>query len=367
MSGDSKLEKGPGSLTPGNLYAVAHEIINPLTVVAARAEGLAAMVLPGNASLLAGKLARQARYCRTVSRALLGREDDAGGRIGPLRLGPVLEEAVSLADGLRLSGQEIAREWPDDLWARGAPALLECVFYNLIRNALQAGGGECRVTVRARAAGESACVEVIDDGPGLPADVRSEVFERGPAATAPQRGLGMGLWLARHLAGFSGGKLKLARSGPEGCAFKILLPLAEGPPIPSARSATPLAAKEELSGLRVLVVEDDPEVAALLGEGLVMLGHRPELAADSGAALRNLESVPFDAVTIDLKLGAASGLDLYREMLARWEKLARRVVFCSALPLPRAGGPYPGDDPLVLRKPFSMSELAEAVQAAARR
>lgn len=361
-------EKGPGSLTPGNLYAVAHEIIDPLTVVVARAEALAAMVLPGDASLLAGKLARQARYCRTVSRVLLGREGDAGGRIGALRLGGVLEEAVSLAEGLRLSGQEIARDWPEDLWARGAPALLECVFYNLIRNALQAGGTECRVTVRARATGESACVEVIDDGPGLPAEVRREVFERGPpAAAAPQRGLGMGLWLARHLAGFSGTELELARSGPEGTTFKILLPLADRQRVPSAESAAPEAVEPKLRGLRVLVVEDDPEVAALLGEALSMFGHRPELAGDAAAALRNLEGAPFDAVTIDLKLGAASGLDLYREMLARWEDLARRVVFCSALPLPQAGGLCPGEDPLVLRKPFSMAELAEAVEAAARR
>ncbi|MHC4915855.1 MAG: sensor histidine kinase [Planctomycetota bacterium] len=355
-----------------SLLAVAHEMLDPLTAAAASAELLAARDLPGDAAPLAGRIARGARYCQLTARALLGRNLSEGTTPRPVRLCTLLDSVRELSTDVAATGQRVEDRCPPELFASADPALLECALLNLVRNALRARSLGCRVVLTARPAGDAVHVDVADNGPGLPSEVTDRLFElAGPSSRGRGAG-GLGLWLAATLVRASGGKLSLLRSGPEGCAFRAALPSLPGPaagPAPGrdAREAPAGVRGGKGNRLRVLVVEDDREVADVIREVLSTFGHTSERASNIGQSMDRLERQAFDAVTLDVGLGTESGLDLYGSILRRWPDLARRVVLCSAAPADLARRRFPGQAPLLLRKPFETAELVDAVGRAAGR
>ena len=112
------------------------------------------------------------------------------------------------------------------------------VISNLVLNAFQAGASKVSVTAEADA--ETASIEIADNGPGLPAKVREHLFQPFQGSTRVG-GTGLGLAIARDLMRGHGGDVELARTGPDGTAFVLLLPVEEkrersrlGRPAPAA-------------------------------------------------------------------------------------------------------------------------------------
>jgi signal transduction histidine kinase len=104
--------------------------------------------------------------------------------------------------------------------------LLERAFENLVRNACEAAGPGGRVAVSLSREGETRLVEIRDDGPGLPADVRSRLR---PFFSTKAGGLGLGLAIALKIVQLHGGSLELGDAAPRGLAVRVWLP-AIGPP-----------------------------------------------------------------------------------------------------------------------------------------
>jgi len=132
-------------------------------------------------------------------------------------------------------------------WRNLVPSALEVdadreqlfrVLFNLVRNAAEAiaGGGKAapgaitgEVAVHASFDGGQVTIDVIDTGPGLSERARDHLFEAFTGA-ARSGGTGLGLIIARDLVRNHGGQLSLARSGPEGTCFRIVLPSRQSPP-----------------------------------------------------------------------------------------------------------------------------------------
>lgn len=105
------------------------------------------------------------------------------------------------------------------------PAALQQVLGHLIENAVKYSPPNSRVTVRAIAEGESALLEVSDEGPGVPDDVDLFApFQRGDVHDAP--GVGLGLYLVRNLVRSMGGEVRARRDDGGGSTFVVSLPLA---------------------------------------------------------------------------------------------------------------------------------------------
>jgi signal transduction histidine kinase len=247
------------------------------------------------------------------------------------------------------------------------PAQLELALLNLIFNARDAmpQGGSITLRARPAAAGDTAALgqggyvslQVIDDGPGMDAQTRARAFE--PYFTTKPVGRGSGLGLAQVLAFTrqSGGDAQLRSAPGEGTCVTLLLPQATGSAAPAAASAPEPAAPAR--PLHILMVEDDVLVASVVQPALESHGHQVTLCRSADDAVRVLSAgAAFDVLFTDVVMpGSMSGLDLVA-WCAR-ECPALPAVVATGYTAQRAEG-----DARVLRKPYAMATLLQALQQA---
>ena len=116
----------------------------------------------------------------------------------------------------------------DTLTVRGDPARLRQCIENLVVNAIQKSPQDTVVDVQVfgqtREDGEWAIVEVIDQGPGVPDDLRTRIFDRFATGTVREGGLGLGLYLAKQIAVIHGGDLTVDGAPGRGARFVLALP-----------------------------------------------------------------------------------------------------------------------------------------------
>jgi len=203
------------------------------------------------------------------------------------------------------------------------PTRLQQVFWNLLRNAIKfTAQGGC-VGIRCYPAGDSVVVEVADSGEGIEPEALSRIFnpleQAERSITRQFGGLGLGLTISRALVDLHGGRLEAHSAGRgKGSTFRVHLPLAAGaPPVERRR---PAAARATTS-LRILLVEDHGDTAAMMRLLLSSDGHDVEHAGDVASALALAGVHTFDLLLSDLGLPDASGLELMRELRQRGLRL----------------------------------------------
>lgn len=158
-----------------------------------------------------------------------------------LALDEVLDAVERSAAALLGPGQQLTVARPrQPVRLAGNREALAGALLNLVANALQAAGELARVRLEARIAGQGLQLRVRDNGPGLDDSLRQRVFE--PFFTTRPSGTGLGLAVARSVAGDHDGSLEVESSGPGGTTFLLELPLAGQPPalrLPARPAASP--------------------------------------------------------------------------------------------------------------------------------
>ncbi|MGH8086030.1 MAG: sensor histidine kinase [Lysobacter sp.] len=148
-------------------------------------------------------------------------------RISPFPLRSLCERVQRLMD------DALALDIEDGLWLRAEMDQTEQVLINLVRNALEAGG-TAPVRLRARAEGGQCCIQIIDDGAGLPSS--DSLFV--PFFTTKPGGSGIGLVLSRQIIEAQGGTLVLKPgAGGRGAVAEAILPLHDPAQAPHAAAA----------------------------------------------------------------------------------------------------------------------------------
>jgi len=189
------------------------------------------------------------------------------------------------------------------------------VLTNLLSNAVKFSPEGGTVEVAAEQRGPSVWVRVTDHGPGIPAEFRGRIFQRFAQAdasdTRQKGGTGLGLAITKELIERMGGRIDFESVEGEGTTFYIELPLWQ-----AQAGATPAADQPALpaDAPRVLVVEDEPEIANLLALMLSRAGYAVDIAGTASAALTALQSAPYDLMTLDLMLPETSGLEVIRQV-----------------------------------------------------
>ena len=146
-------------------------------------------------------------------------------RPGPLRPTDIAALLITLVDHAGDLGHACSYRGPDHAEAPGHPPALRRAFWNLIDNAVKYGG-TARVALSVTPGG--VCMEIADDGPGIPADRMEEAlapFRRlDPARGGAQRGVGLGLTIARDVVVGHGGTLVLRNVEAGGLVVEVTLP-----------------------------------------------------------------------------------------------------------------------------------------------
>jgi two-component system NtrC family sensor kinase len=157
-----------------------------------------------------------------------------------------------------------------------------------------------------------------------------------------------------------GGPLQL-RPPAEGACFRLSLPISgEAEP---ATQPMPLEAAEAAPQARVLVVDDEPEIAELLRAYLEADGYEVATAESGAVALALLAEARFDAIVSDLRMPDTDGAALWREVKLQHPPLARRMLFVTGDTLsPGARGFLAETGCPWLDKPFTKAELLERLQ-----
>jgi signal transduction histidine kinase/ActR/RegA family two-component response regulator len=206
----------------------------------------------------------------------------------------------------------------------GDPSRLQQIVWNLLSNAIKFTPKGGRIEVRLTRAGDEATLIVSDNGRGIRADLLPHVFERfrqgDGTLTRHSGGLGLGLSIVRHLVEAHGGTVRAESPGADqGATFTVKLPIAKpsaqtasSPAVDANRSDTPV-----LSGVRVLVVDDEPDAREILAEVLSQAGAEVKTAAEPAEALNVLSDFMPDVLVSDLAMPGQDGLTLIRKIRAR--------------------------------------------------
>ena len=211
---------------------------------------------------------------------------------------------------------------------------LRQVFGNLLNNAIKftPPGGTVSMKVEEGADGRARVV-IADSGEGIAPEFLPQVFERfRQAETARTRGLGLGLAIVKHLVEEHGGSVHASSEGRgKGATFTVELPVAaEGAAALSEEHAIADTGEPDLSGVHVLIVEDDPDGNELICTILERYGAKVTSATTAAAALEVLATERPRVLVSDIGLPDMDGMELIRTVRARAEMAEIPAVALTA-------------------------------------
>ncbi|PSJ38755.1 hybrid sensor histidine kinase/response regulator [Allosphingosinicella deserti] len=344
-----------GSLLAG----VSHELNNPLTIVTAQSALLEELAEGTEFATRAEKVRRAAERCSRIVQTFLAMARQKAPERRSVEAREIVEAALDLTEySLRTAGIEVTCEIVPDLRPLHAdPDQLHQVLVNLIVNAqqaLQEQSGARRLAVRVGPSGDGSkvCIEVEDNGPGVPDEIRRRVFEPFFTTKPQGSGTGVGLSFSLGLVEAHGGKLELIETDGGGACFRLTLEVAGIVEAP-LRQAERLIPEVTHRGT-VLVVDDEADVAEVLGLFAERAGYTVEIAASGWDAKARLEEADFDVIVSDLRMPGLDGPALFDWIASEKPHLLPRIGFvtgdtlseAAARFVERCGRP-------IIEKPFS--------------
>jgi two-component system OmpR family sensor kinase len=226
----------------------SHELRTPLTSVLANLELLqASLAAPGHAEdreVVDSALRSSKRMSRLVSDLLLLARADAGrlDKHRPCDLAEVAGDAAAEAAPL-MGNRSFTVDNDRPLRVEGSPDELHRMVLNLLDNATRHTPAGATIELGLREEDGFAVIEVGDDGPGIPAPMRAQIFDRfvrgeGPADTAGGSGTGLGLAIVGAVAASHGGSVEALESASGGALFRARIPLAKSEKVVSGSLKT---------------------------------------------------------------------------------------------------------------------------------
>ena len=368
------------------LATVSHELRTPLTAILGWAHMLRNGKFDSDSALKAFEtIERNARAqsqliddLLDVSRIITGKLRIDVRQVDPNSFVEAAIEAVhpaAEAKGLRL--QKIMDTGVVSV--SGDPVRLQQVVWNLLSNAIKFTSRGGKVQVRLERVNSHIEIVVSDTGAGIVPEFLPHVFDRFRQAdqrtTRQHGGMGLGLAIVRHLVELHGGTVRAESPGEgQGSTFTVLLPVApvyqaavEGGRVhPAARDMLPsFDSVDRLDGVRVLVVDDEPDTRELLKAGLGRCGADVIVAGSAAEALEAMLAAAPDLLISDIGMPGEDGYKLIGRVRALPEENGGRVPAIALTAYARVE-----DRMQALRAGYQMHvpkpvELAELVAVAA--
>ncbi len=305
---------------------VSHELRTPLTSI----RGSLGLILGSEDENISGDtkdlLSIAYNNCERLVRLIndiLDIEKIESGRMvfecRPLTLMPMVRQAMdanrAFADkyGVKVVMDEEASAFTANAQVMADGDRLMQVLTNLLSNAIKFSPQGSNVSISCREQGEQMMIAVRDHGSGIPDEFRHRVFQKFAQAdssdTRQKGGTGLGLSIVKTIVEEMKGVIGFESEAGEGTVFYFTLPIAQQEHIVTPVKATSAAA-------RILVCEDEADIANLLQIILERAGFAVDIAPNAATAHALLKTNTYLAMTLDLMLPDKSGVDFIRELRA---------------------------------------------------
>jgi two-component system CheB/CheR fusion protein len=305
------------------LAMLAHELRNPLAPIRNAAVLLTREVgADPRLGKLAAMITRQSQHLTRLLDDLLDVSRIARGRIvlqsEPLEVGECIGPAIEMVQPLmneRLHKLRVDR--PDQpLHVHGDRARLVQCLCNLLNNAAKYSAARSEIVLVVAEAPDSVTIEVRDNGAGISPELLPHIFDlfiQGERSLdRSQGGLGIGLSIVKRLVEMHQGTVSAASEGiGRGCTFSIRLPRLAAPERAAAECVAATAPKR-----RILVVDDNSDVADSLAMLLRLEGHEVEIAYSAPGTFEAVQRMRPDVVFLDIGLPQMDGYQLARRLRA---------------------------------------------------
>jgi CheY-like chemotaxis protein len=304
-----------------------HDMIGLLTLVEGRTALLLTELRAGRAPVEEAEAALQ--ECRDLKAMVADVVAVFSGSHTSSRFRPLEVTRSEIDRAIRISAPaEVGLQaWISvDTEVGGPASFYRRMLSNLLRNALRHADSQVNVTLApaARNGRQGLLIAVENDGAEMPGEIRQRLFQVGSHGDHGGTGLGLASasWAAEQLGG------AISNCDPEqlgGARFEIWLPtvhLRADQPAPPQVAGT-------LSGAHIVVIDDDPSILRVFTRVFERAGARVSAPLPDTDWQRALAGGEPDAILLDLNLGTTDGIGLWREIAARWPRLASRVIFVS--------------------------------------
>lgn len=336
-------QKRTAQLKNDFISTVSHELRTPLTSI----RGSLGLIAAGVAGELPPKAANLVNIAHTNSERLvllindiLDMEKIESGvitfKIKQMPVRQVLEQAIAASSNY-MADSRIRIVLIDDAPRAEAnidPDRLHQVMANLLSNAIKFSHADGTVTVKfQRHDHDMLRISVMDQGAGIPEAFRSRIFGKFEQADASSTrkigGTGLGLSIVKAITEKLGGAVSFETEEGKGTSFHVdLAEVRRHHPRPYP---PPHLTRKPDGRLRVLICEDETDVAAVIAALLDAEGFSSDVAPDIATAKALLRSREYVALTLDIKLAGESGIKLFHDIRASPVNSDISVIVISAV------------------------------------
>jgi signal transduction histidine kinase len=307
------------------LATLAHELRNPLSPIRNGLDILRASPTAPKAEEIRDMMDRQLSHLvrlvddlLDVSRVSQGKVELRKERIA---LSELLKTAVEASNPLISTGRhDLIVDLPDtEVWLDADLTRLSQVVSNLLNNAAKYTPEGGRIVLLARRDAEDVSISVSDNGIGIPSDMLPRVFDLftqvRDTMDRSRGGLGIGLALVKQLVEMHGGAIVAESDGPgKGSSFRLRLPVVEVKSAPSVAGEPPAPISRQEPKLKVLVVDDNFDVAQTTGWMIEAIGHDYRLVHESKLAVQTAREYQPDAILLDINMPGMDGYAVCRAL-----------------------------------------------------
>ncbi len=344
---------------------VAHELNNPLTGVTGFAQLLLNRNLDEQTRRDVETIYSEAERAAKIVQNLLSFARRRKAQKGLVNLNTLLERVLELRSyDLRVKNIDLDLDLDPHLpLTMSDPDQIQQVLFNIITNAEHAmlsAHGKGKLKIRTRAEKGYVLLSFADDGIGIPAENLRRVFDPFFTTKEGGQGTGLGLTISYGIVDDHAGRIRVESRASRGATFVVELPIVEGPELPAPESERYLGPAE--ISRRILVVDDEENILALLRDVLAADGHRVDTARNGEEALSYLADHGYDMLITDIKMPGMGGQALYQRVKQMDSELAKNTVFITGDTVSAETRTFLQRVPNVcLAKPFKIREVRETL------
>lgn len=347
------------------LAGVAHELNNPLAVVLGRAAILQEKLKDTPHSAPLQKLRDAADRCARIVKTFLAMARQTGPRRQIVEVKDLIDSALEMTTySLRKSNVTWhATPLTHNQMIEVDQDQIVQVLINLILNAQHAleerpENRTLDIKVDLSSDQQWLNIAVADNGNGVSENVAHRIFDPFFTTKPVGQGTGLGLSVCKSMVEAHGGKLILEPTLGGGATFKVSLPVGN---IQSIGAGGEMEAETAIQSRgRILIIDDEVEIAAILADCLTPLGIECVIATDGLAGLQRLSESNFDAIFCDVSMPVMDGFTFYKKLQETNPKLADHLVFISGDVLHRDWVSLNSSvDRPIIEKPFDPQQIRE--------